>query len=370
MGGIKMNVKDKVKNLPSHPGVYLMKDSLGRIIYVGKAKNLKNRVSTYFQNSKAHHQKIKKLKANIADFTYIPTDTEFEAFMLECKLIKEFKPLFNKMMKNPQSYVYIRIQMEGNFPRIEIVTSEKDEKAYYFGPFSSRRTVEGAILGIKDFYKINCSQPYNLNAPCLNYSLGLCLGICFKEEAVEQYKRIINKIIALLSGTDMSIIDEINQQMIEAAKNSKFEIAAKYRDNLDLIHALINKEKVIEFTEANQNIVILENLNASILKLFLIKGNKVLFSKKYNQMDKDINQLMPAMKEHILSCFGDDPWNTKVKVSKDTLDETRIIYSYLKGSNSIYKLIPKKWLKLGQTERIDEAIRNMLEKVNTRAEKA
>jgi excinuclease ABC subunit C len=131
-----MCLKDKVKHLPSSPGVYLMKDINGQIIYVGKAKNLKNRVRSYFQNSKAHTQKIIKLKASLKDFDYILTDTEFEAFMLECELIREMKPIFNRMMKSPQSYVYIRILIDGGYQRIDICKNPDKPDSLYFGPYT------------------------------------------------------------------------------------------------------------------------------------------------------------------------------------------------------------------------------------------
>jgi excinuclease ABC subunit C len=133
-----MNLKDKVKNLPLTPGVYLMKDQKGTVIYVGKAKSLKKRVQTYFQNSAAHPQKIKKMVANINDFHVLHTDTEFEAFLLECKLIKELKPLFNKKMKSHLPYSYIAIKMDGPFRKISIASEKSEgEGTIYFGPYTS-----------------------------------------------------------------------------------------------------------------------------------------------------------------------------------------------------------------------------------------
>lgn len=144
-----MDLKEKIKKLPSSPGVYLMKDSLNSVIYVGKSKNLKSRVASYFQNSKSHTPKILKLVKNLRDFDYILTDTEFEAFMLECKLIKQMK---NEYVKN-----------DGNL---------------YFGPYTSKNTIERGIQGIKECCKIFCSNNFQKASCCLNYSLGLCLGMC------------------------------------------------------------------------------------------------------------------------------------------------------------------------------------------------
>jgi excinuclease ABC subunit C len=355
-----MNLKEKVKSLPSTPGVYLMEDSLGRIIYVGKAKNLKNRVRSYFQNSKAHPQKIKKLKANIKGFDYILTDTEFEAFMLECKLIKELKPIFNKKMKNPQAYTYIVFQKEGDYRKLEITNSLKKDSNLYFGPFTSKHTVEKAIQGLKELYRISCSNPSNKNTPCLNYSLDLCLGMCFSEGALEQYNDIINKIIALLNGTDTSILEEMKQRMIAASEQFDFETAAKFRDFLDVINFLINKERVIDFTEANKNIAIIEFLTDTTIKLFLIKGNKVLFSEKYKMENQKIKQLLQSIKTNISIYFKIGVPYASIEVSRDDIDEVQIIYSYLKGSTCRYFIIPESWLETENNAKIDEALENTL----------
>lgn len=145
-----MNTADKAKQLPSSPGVYLMKDSSGSIIYVGKSKNLKNRVQSYFQNSKNHTKKVEKLVHHLKDFDFIVTDTEFEAFLLECKLIKEYRPFYNKMMKNPEWYTYIRIHMEKG---MELSSQmNKNDHYQYFGPYTSKSTAEKALQGLKDFF--------------------------------------------------------------------------------------------------------------------------------------------------------------------------------------------------------------------------
>src|SRR5690606_14021615 len=142
-----MNLKAKAKKLPSSPGVYLWKDSSGSIIYVGKSKNLKNRVQSYLQDSKNHSKKVEKLVSHLRDFDYILTDTEFEAFMLECKLIKEIRPIYNKLMKNPQSYTYISIQADKELPRIEL-TNQINENASNFGPYTSKNTAEKVLSGM------------------------------------------------------------------------------------------------------------------------------------------------------------------------------------------------------------------------------
>ncbi|MDR6999055.1 excinuclease ABC subunit C [Neobacillus niacini] len=317
-----------------------MKDSHGNIIYVGKAKNLKRRVQSYFQNSNSHSQKIVKLKNNIKDFDYILTDTEFEAFMLECHLIKEIKPFFNRKMKNPQAYTYIVIKTDGKVPKIEVTKDIILNKDYlYFGPYINKSTVEKAILSLKEFNQILCTNPNKKNAPCLNYSLGLCNGICLGHPtAIEQYHNSIRNIIALLNGTDMSILEEMKEKMVQASANLDFKMASKYRDFIESITFIMNKEKVIEFTESNKNIAVIEYLNDRSFKLFLIKGNKVLYSKKYRFTR--IKEMCSFIKKDILTCFKNEDLDEAYKVSKDALDEAQIIYSYLKSSQCNYFIIP------------------------------
>ncbi|WP_218936523.1 GIY-YIG nuclease family protein [Bacillus sp. AFS073361] len=354
-----MYLRDKVKHLPSTPGVYLMKDSNGQIIYVGKAKNLKNRVRSYFQNSKAHTQKIIKLKASLKDFDYILTDTEFEAFMLECELIYEMKPIFNRMMKNPQSYIYIRIDRDGEYQRIEICKDADKPDSLYFGPYKSKNLVEKALLGMKDFYKVNCSSPSNKNTPCLNYSFGLCLGMCMGGAALIEYNERMNKIIALLQGFDTSLLSIVEQKMIEASEKFDFEAAGKYRDTLNAIHSLLNKEKVIEFTGSNKKIAVIAPLTDRTYKLFLIQKNKILFSEKFNWSDPE--SVHKTIKNSILTIFKATANNSFNKLSRDEIDAAQIIYSYLKGSYCTYIIISEHLLKPSYTSKLDGQIYKLMQ---------
>lgn len=355
-------IKEKVQNLPSTPGVYLMKDSRGSIIYVGKAKNLKRRVQSYFQQSKAHSQKIIKLVSNIRDFDILLTDTEFEAFMLECKLIREIKPLFNKMMKSPQSYSYIAIDRNKEFRTFGITNNRNDQDGkLYFGPYPSRNRVEQAIIRIKESYKILCSSNKKTTAPCLNYSLGLCIGMCRGGTAISEYNTILDNIIALLSGTDMGILEEMKERMATASENFDFETAAKYRDRIEAINFLIKKEKAIEFTEKSKNIAVLEHLSDETFKLFLIKRNKILFNKRFDSDGTSSEQLGKI----IMTYFKDNSLKTNKDLDRDEIDEAQIIYNYLKSSNCRYKRIPDNWIRNHKDKAIENAVMKLILKKQT-----
>lgn len=357
-----MDLKEKVRNLPNTPGVYLMKDSLDNIIYVGKSKNLKSRVGSYFVNSKAHSPKILKLVRNLKDFDFILTDTEFEAFMLECKLIKEIKPRYNKLMKSSKSYTYIKISINEEYPEIEISNeSNLEDGNLYFGPYTSKGIVTRGIQSIKEHYKILCSNPSRKGSSCLNYSLGLCMGICLKNTSIkEKYLSVINKLINLLRVSDKTILEELESVMVNASENFDFEKAAKYRDYISQVNYLVNSLKIIEFTEENRNIALIERLQDDLIKFFLIKGNKVLFSEKYSL--SDLVCLQSILKSNILLYFNNEIQKKPISVGKEEFDESQIIYSYIKSksSNCNHIIIPDKWLTSKSNTFIDKGINKLL----------
>jgi excinuclease ABC subunit C len=354
---ILMNITEKIQSLPSTPGVYLMKDSLGGILYVGKAKNLKKRVQSYFRSSTNHSPKIKKLVQHLKDFDYLLVDTEFEAFMLECKLIKEMKPPYNRMMKNPLSFAYIVIHMNDSFGKIEMTSNPKEQAGnLYFGPFTNLHTVEKGIHGILACFKVLCSNPSQRGSACLNYSLDLCNGLCLGGTALEQYHKILNQIVTLLNGTDKSILEEMTLMMQKASENFDFEMAAKYRDYIDAVNTLINKEKVIEFTEENHNIAIIEYLNEHTIKLFLIKRTKVFFSKKYALEKMDIDQINTEIRGAISTYFTSKVPLSSIEVGRDELDEAQIVYSYLKSNKCSYTIIRDKWLNAKNSTTLNKAL--------------
>jgi excinuclease ABC subunit C len=360
-GDTDIGLSEKVKQLPLTPGVYLMKDSLGNVIYVGKAKQLKRRVQSYFQNSKAHPTKTKMLARNIRDLDYILTDTEFEAFMLECRLIKEIKPAYNSKMKNPMAYTHILVQVEGGLRRLAVsYTPGEEDSCLSFGPYTSRSTVERAVIGMKEFLRLMCSHPHTKGTPCLNHSLGLCLGICMGgEEAVTQYDSSMNRIIALLQGDETGLVEEMESRMLEEAERFDFEAAAKYRDYISAVRSLIQKERVIGFAEENKSIAVLEWTEEDLCKLILIKGNRVLFQEKYNCADNRKRAASRQMCAAIRRTFQSEFPAAPAQIGRYEVDEAQIIYSYLKSSTTGYAIVEEDWLSENHTALL-EAVHDLL----------
>lgn len=367
-----MHLKEKAKNLPLSPGVYLMKDSLGHTIYVGKAKKLKMRVQSYFQDQNSHSKKVKKLVQNIHDFEVIQTDTEFEAFLLENRLIKEIKPFFNSRMKSPQTYPYIVIRTKNEMRVIEITNYPQytnDVVPLIFGPYTSKNTVVTAIEGIKEIFQINCSQPSKKNAPCLNYSLGLCIGMCLGGPAVEQYERIMDRIIDLLNGRDNSILEEMKQKMTLAAENLDFNKAAKYRDYIDAVEHLIRGKKVIKFAKSTKNMIVIEPLTDNIIKVFYIRGNQLLHMEKYNLEMNAMAQLKTKILFQILASYKGKKTKLSPKIEQHELDEAQIIYRHIKGSSCHHLVIPQKWVSENHTVNLEEALTDWITQWFTKGNK-
>lgn len=320
-----------------------MKDSSGQIIYVGKSKKLKNRVSSYFQHSKNRIGKVEKLVKHIKDFDYLLTDTEFEALMLECKLIKEIQPMYNKMMKATKAYHYIVFRWKKGIYHMEIANEiDRDDIHYYFGPFTGKGTVENAIKGIKAFYKIDCPQTTRSNSPCLNYTIGKCMGICFDSIAQETYQQIIHRLISIFKKSDTRIIEEMSAKMIEAASNAEFERAAEIRDTITKINAILQTETVVNFIQKNDLILAVEHIDNIRIKLFLIRRNEIMYRQIYDVNHLDIHDV----KRKIASLsITNQHFGT---LEKEEIDEAYIIYHYLNSNNCKYIVISDEWI--GSTE--------------------
>lgn len=362
-----MNLKEKIQTLPHSPGVYLMKDSKGNIIYVGKSKNLKNRVSSYFYHSKNHSKKVERLVKNIKDIEIKLTDTEFEAFLLECQLIKTIQPPYNRQMKNFQTYAYIVIGQDKQYPTLEVtnIINPGDGNVYY-GPYQNRNRVEEAVLLLKEFYKIDCNHPFQKKSYCLNYSLGKCMGICMASPLImDIYEQAINELQKFLGGENVDLLHVLEESMQRAAMNVEFEKAAKIKEKIQAIQFLVHKEKVLEFTKENHNIIMIEPLESNLIKLFLIKGNKVIYSKNY-KVEPLHKQSFYKEVSHLVEFYFHINKNNSIDfINKKDVDEAQIIYRYLNTESCSYLIIPEAWLEDNEKKEFHSELDQLLEEVMT-----
>ncbi|WP_246798134.1 excinuclease ABC subunit UvrC [Alkalibacter rhizosphaerae] len=273
---------DKLKELPDKPGVYLMKDKKGDIIYVGKAKNLKNRVRQYFQSSANHGLKVQTMVRKIQDFEVIVTDTESEALILEFNLIKKHMPRYNIMLKDDKSYPYIKVTLQEDYPRVFMTRNVKKDGARYFGPYTSVATVRQTLDAIEEVYTLKqCSKKMDgkkINQrPCLNYFIGRCPGVCTGTVDKEEYRKKIDQIVDILKGKDKVLLENLSRAMEEASANLEFEQAAKYRDQIQGIKAIGEKQKITSESEHDQDVIHFAMDETDLcIQVFKIRSGKML----------------------------------------------------------------------------------------------
>ena len=241
--------KEKALTLPLLPGVYIMRDSQGQVIYVGKAKKLKNRVTQYFQDTASHSPKTKVMVSKIADFDVIVASSEFEALVLECSLIKRHLPRYNILLKDDKGYPYIRLDMQAKYPRLTMVSKTAEDGAEYFGPYGSRGVTKALVEAINTSLKLpSCNRQFprdiGKDRPCLHYHMQQCKGWCMDGLSQTDYLTAVQQAKLLLEGKYKSVAGSIRSQMLEASENLNFELAATLRDSLNMVERLGQKQLV------------------------------------------------------------------------------------------------------------------------------
>ncbi len=253
-------LKDKALTLPLAPGVYIMRDKGNTVIYVGKAKKLKNRVSQYFQDTAGHSPKTRLMVSKIHHFDVIVAASEFEALVLECSLIKRHMPKYNILLKDDKGYPYLRMDMKVQYPSITMVNKIQDDGAEYYGPFGSRGVTSTIVTAISDALKLPACKkqfPRDLDKerPCLNYHMNRCAGWCQSTRSADEYRTVIEQARQLLQGNYRSVATQIKEQMLQAADRLDFELAASLRDRLNAVEALGKKQLVTAATLADTDVI-------------------------------------------------------------------------------------------------------------------
>ena len=253
-------LKDKALTLPLSPGVYVMRDSSNQVIYVGKAKKLKNRVSQYFQDSAGHSPKTRAMVAKIRQFDVIVAASEFEALILECSLIKRYQPRYNILLKDDKGFPYLRLDMSEPYPKITMVNQLAHDGASYFGPYGSRGVTQNLLDTIRLALKLpGCSKQFprdqGKGRPCLNYHMNHCRGWCQPERTQQEYRQTMEQVKQLLSGNYKQLLRELEQEMQAAAENLEFERAAELRDRRKAVESLGQKQLVTAAAQADTDVV-------------------------------------------------------------------------------------------------------------------
>ncbi len=279
------DLRKKLSSLPMCPGVYLMKDNNGSIIYVGKSKVLKNRVSQYFVNLSSHSPKTRAMVERIKDFEYIITDTEAEALALECNLIKQHRPKYNILLKDDKQYPYIKITANEAFPRIFMTRQVKKDGGAYFGPYTSSNNIRETIEELRKNFKIrSCRKPLNKNTdrPCLYYQIGQCSAPCAGKISKEDYKASVEEMIEVLNGRYNFIIEKLKKKMEEASLNLEYEKAAIYRDRIQAITVLGENQKVSSTSKNHMDVIgVYKEGNNYCIQVFYYRDGKTVKSEYF-----------------------------------------------------------------------------------------
>lgn len=298
--------KEKLKKLPLCPGVYIMKDNNGEIIYVGKSKALKNRVSQYFQNSSNHSEKTKSMVKQISDFEYIITDNESEALALECNLIKKYRPKYNILLKDDKQYPYIKITMHEDFPRIFITRKVVKDGSLYYGPYMSSFSIKNALETIKKVFMVrSCNlklpQEIGKSRPCLYYHIKQCCAPCTGNISKDEYRDIFSKISSVLKGDYKEINKELTAKMNFASENMEYEKAAIIRDKISAIKELSDEQKMTSVNNGNRDVIgIYSDLIDSCIQIFYIRAGKVVGSEYFtlkNNLDDQKTLIQEFVKQ-------------------------------------------------------------------------
>lgn len=312
------DINEELKKLPTCPGVYMHKDRLGTIIYVGKAVNLRNRVRQYFRNSSQHSPKVRSMVSNIAEFDYITCGTEMEALILECNLIKKYMPKYNILLKDDKTYPYIEVTMSEEFPRVIRTREVKRDENRYFGPYSDSTAVWRILKMIDEMYPLKkCSTlhfPENTR-PCLNYFIGKCKGICVGKADREEYLEMIRDILGILGGKDAGVIRKLEGKMMEASDALKYEEAAKYRDYIRSLRSLSEKQRATMVREHDIDILIpIRTHHNQIVAQYRVREGKMIGREIIYMNDET-----ESTREELLSAFLKQYYLSTSRIPKEVI---------------------------------------------------
>jgi len=358
------NIEQELKKLPQKPGVYIMKNADDKIIYVGKAVNLKRRVTSYFRKNKKT-QRILNMVSLIDHFEYIVVDNEAESLILECNLIKENRPKFNVLLKDDKTYPYIRIGMKEEYPSIFITRRVLNDGARYFGPYANPGAAKEMLNFIREKFQIRQCKNFKFNdRACLNYHIKRCPAPCMRYITPEDYKVQINQIIMLLEGKTSKIIKELEAEMKEKSLNQEYEEAARIRDRIQSIERMSEKQKVSNISENNIDVIgVYKNDLSVCVEVFFVRGSKMIDRNHYffdDLKDMEIGEILDGFIKQFYMDRMELP--NKIMIQED-IEEKNIIEEWLtsRAGRKVEIKTPQKGEKLRFVEMAENNAKITLE---------
>lgn len=370
------HIEEELKKLPAKPGVYIMHDEADEIIYVGKAISLKNRVRQYFQSSRNKGAKIEQMVTHISRFEYIITDSELEALVLECNLIKEHRPKYNTMLKDDKSYPFIKVTVQEAYPRVLFARRMKKDKSRYFGPYTSVGAVKDVIELVRKLYKVrSCNRVLPRDAgkerPCLYYHMKQCTAPCQGNITSEEYKKNIQKVIRFLNGDFKETIDQLTEKMQKASEDMRFEEAMEYRDLIQNIRKIGERQKITGYGGDDRDIIAVamdESLDLreqdAVVQVFFVRDGKLIgrdhFYLRVARGDTKAQVLSSFLKQF----YAGTPFIPREIMLQKEIEDAQIIEEWLtsRRKQKVHIRVPKKGDKEKLVELAEENAKMVLSK--------
>lgn len=365
-------IKAQVKKVPETPGVYLMKDKWGNVIYVGKAKRLKQRVSSYFRALNSHAPKVRSMVAVVEEFEYILTDSEMEALILEQTLIKQYKPKFNILLRDDKQYPYIKVTVDEAFPRLIMTRQLSRDKARYFGPYTSAEAVRRTIEALQEIYPIRkCNRRLEKmdERPCLNFHIRKCLGPCQGTVHQEEYRAMIEEILKFLGGKTDFLREKLTAEMKAAAAALEFEKAAALRNQVMAIDQLMERQKVVYESDVSQDVIgSFATENRICIMIFTVRGGKMIGKEEYVFEEEYLQDPDALLDDFILQYYANVTEFPKEIVVERLPEDFELLEAFLakKASFKIKLTAPQRGDKIKLLDLVRENAREYLEKFEER----
>lgn len=347
------NIQEELKKLPGKPGVYLMHDEKDAIIYVGKAISLKNRVRQYFQSSRNKGAKIEQMVTHISRFEYIVTDSELEALVLECNLIKEHRPKYNTMLMDDKSYPFIKVTVNEPFPRVMLARQMKKDKAKYFGPYTSAGAVKDTIELIRKLYHIrscNRSLPKDKGKerPCLNYHIHQCQAPCQGYISQEEYRKSIDEVVRFLNGHYDLVLKELEEKMMAASDSLEFEKAIEYRELLTSVQKVAQKQKITDTAGDDRDIIAMASEGEdAVVQVFFIRSGRLIGRDHFYLKSAENDTEGEILSSFIKQFYAGTPYIPAELMLPEEIEDQDIIEEWLtaRRERRVHLRIPKKGTK-------------------------
>lgn len=347
--GFSDNIKNALAVLPEKPGVYLMHDASGKVIYVGKAVVLKNRVRSYFRNLASHTPKVKAMVAKIAEIETIVTSSEVEALILECNLIKKYRPRYNISLKDDKTYPYLKVTMQEDFPRLYVTRRQLRDGARYYGPYADAGAMHATVKLLRSMFPLRTCRKMNPDRPCLNYHIKRCLAPCAGYISKADYHKMIKSVCMVLDGRTTELERDLKQQMQEAADNYAFEEAARLRDQLQAVARLNEAQKAVTNNGGDMDIFGLgQDMTGLCVQLFFVRKGKLIGRDNFFMPDGGDTP------QEVMTAFVKQYYNEATFIPKEVVlpylpeeDEKQLIETWLadKAQRRVELLLPQRGVK-------------------------